>query len=52
MALLALCVSRTVNALRLPWDRASFTTNRRPAGGSLALDVAKMDTHRGQLFAA
>ena len=42
LALLAHCASRTVNALRLPWDRKprSLQTADRLAG-ALALDVAK-----------
>lgn len=58
MALLALCVSRTVNALRLPWDRKprSLQTADRLAG-ALALDVAKdwtptVDSYLGRVTKA
>ena len=58
MALLAHCASRTVNALRLPWDRKphSLQTAERLAS-ALALDVAKdwtptVDSYLGRVTKA
>src|SRR3546814_19089638 len=58
LALLAHCASRTVNALRLPWDRKprSLQTADRLAS-ALALDVAKdwtptVDSYLGRVTKA
>lgn len=58
LALLAHCAARTVNALRLPWDRKprSLQTADRLAG-ALALDVAKdwtptVDSYLGRVTKA
>ena len=58
VALLAHCASRTVNALRLPWDRKPRTLQTADRlAGALALDIAKdwtptVDSYLGRVTKA
>ena len=58
LALLAHCASRTVNALRLPWDRKPRTLQTADRlAGALALDIAKdwtptVDSYLGRVTKA